>query len=113
MSGPEARAPLAPHRHQGLEALAIAAAQVHLGAVLQADAPVAADPGRDLGDARDVDHVGFVDSDEALGIELALQLGERGADLQRLAADMEDRVIAGGLDPVDVGYLDHDLLAAL
>src|SRR5476649_581746 len=38
----------APNRRQSLEALAIAAAEVHLGAILQADAPVAAHPGHDL-----------------------------------------------------------------
>ena len=93
-----------------LEALAVAAAQVHLGAVLQADAPVAADPRCHLGHPRDVDHVGFVHPDEPLGIELAFEPGERGADLAGLAADMQDGVVSRRLDPVDVGHLDHDLL---
>src|SRR6516165_2632247 len=66
-------------RDQALEALAVAAAQVHLGAVVQADAPVAAHPRRHLGDARHVHHVGLVDAHEAAGIEFALEPAERGA----------------------------------
>mgnify|MGYP000346615388 CR=1 FL=1 len=44
--------------------------------------------------------------------ELALEPGERRADLERVGADMENRVVPRRLDPVDVGHLDHDLTAA-
>ena len=47
----------APNRGQGLETLAIAAAEVHLGAILQANAPVAAHPRHDLGHPRDIHDV--------------------------------------------------------
>ena len=55
--------------------------------------------------------MGFVHAHEAFRVEFAFQPGERGADLEGLVADMQHGVVARGLDPVDVGDLDHDLAA--
>src|SRR5690349_13941708 len=83
----------APDRCQGLEPLAIAAAEVHLGTILETDAPVAADPGRHFGDPADIHEVGFMHAHEPFRVELALELGERGTDFVGLATDMEDGVV--------------------
>src|SRR5689334_9880147 len=102
----------APHRRQRLESLPIAPAEIHFGAVLQANAPVAAHPRCHFRHAGNVHDRGFMHADEPFGIELALQSGERRADLESVGADMQDGVVARRLDPVDVGHLDHDLAAA-
>src|SRR5437870_3819581 len=84
----------AAHWHQGLKSLAVAPTQIHFGAILQANTPIAAHPGCYFCHPGDIDQMGFVNPHEPLGVEFGFQLGERGADLERPTLDVEDGVVA-------------------
>lgn len=89
------------------EPLAEAPGGLELGAVEQVDDRISLEQRPDLAHALDVDQRAAVNADETVGVELRLELGERSAQQVRARADVQADVGVGGLDPVDLFYLDH------
>lgn len=90
-----------------LQALPVAAAEVHAGPVQEHDPIVAVVPWLDFANAVDVDQVPAVYPDEAAAIELPLQRGKRLASWISGALGVDIDLIAVRLDPIDIGDGDH------
>src|SRR5215207_10071456 len=96
----------------GLELMAKAAAELEARVVLEDDDVVAVRMRVQLFDALDVDEARTVDAYETVGVELRLQLRERGAVQVLAPASVKLHVDACRLDPVHVARRQEEHAAA-
>jgi len=92
--------------------VAVGSADAERGSILQGDFAIAIGQGADAGDAIEADDCGAMNAEESCGLERAFEGIERLANQVRFRVDVNFRVAALGLNPVDVFDCDEAHLPA-